>query len=285
MRLLAAFHKDIPSSRHGVQALCIRLIACLLLVAAIPAHAQQWGVRVNGSCTLQNAIAFANAGNNGLNFAASIGSATTGFSGCYILSNPLIFTPQPGSYILLVEPAQITLSTIDNYWYGPNALPPIASDITIYPDPNVNSSHSMRFVAAHVGDPSPTTANAFRFFYISGGLSGLPAGHLSIYYTTLENGYAKGGNSGGFDAGGGAGMGGAIFVQAGGSLTASGTLTIHGMSRPAHHSSPARIPASGPANPATLSAMTGSPNWAKRSSSPLALRMSDRTWGFMRAIR
>jgi len=213
MRLLAAFHKDIPSSRHGVQALCIRLIACLLLVAAIPAHAQQWGVRVNGSCTLQNAIAFANAGNNGLNFAASIGSATTGFSGCYILSNPLIFTPQPGSYILLVEPAQITLSTIDNYWYGPNALPPIASDITIYPDPNVNSSHSMRFVAAHVGDPSPTTANAFRFFYISGGLSGLPAGHLSIYYTTLENGYAKGGNSGGFDAGGGAGMGGAIFNQ------------------------------------------------------------------------
>ena len=98
MRLLAAFHKDIPSSRHGVQALCIRLIACLLMVAAIPAHAQQWAVRVNGSCPLQNAIAFANAGNNGPNFAASIGSATTGFAGCAILANPTpIFTPQPGS--------------------------------------------------------------------------------------------------------------------------------------------------------------------------------------------
>jgi len=208
MRLLAPFHADRSSSHRGVLTLCLRLIACLLLLVAIPARAQL-AVPVDGSsCTLQKAIAFANKG-NGVT-AASIGSATTDYSGCYILSSPLNFTPQPGPYVLLIQPTQITLSTIDNYWYGPNALPPIACDITIYPQ-----SGTLRLIASHTGDPSPTTANAFRLFYISGGLSGsgLPSGHLTMYYATLEKGYAKGGNSGGFDAGGGAGMGGAIFNQ------------------------------------------------------------------------
>ena len=159
MRLFPPLHEDVPSLRDRIRARYVRWVACLLLVAAIPAHAQL-AVPVDGSsCTLQKAIAFANAGNNGPTFAASIGSATTSYSGCYILSSPLNFTPQPGAYLLLVQPTTITLSTIDNYWYGPNALPPIACDITILP-----ASGTLRLVAAHVGDPSPTTANAFRIF-------------------------------------------------------------------------------------------------------------------------
>src|SRR5581483_6265035 len=65
-------------------------------------------------------------------------------------------------------------------------------------------------VASHVGDPTPATADAFRFFYVSGGMES-PAGALTLHRLTLRGGYAKGGDSG--NGGGGAGMGGAIFNQ------------------------------------------------------------------------
>ena len=76
---------------------------------------------------------------------------------------------------------------------------------------------------SHTGDPTPTTANAFRFFYVSGGLR-RTAGRLADagQMTVLQGGYAKGGDSG--YGGGGAGMGGAIFNQ--GSLTLSSVSLI-----------------------------------------------------------
>src|SRR5215216_716273 len=49
-------------------------------------------------------------------------------------------------------------------------------------------------------------------------------------------------------------------------------------------SSAAKMPASGPGKSATPSAMTGSPNAAKRAGSPLALRISPSHCGFSRAI-
>src|SRR3954463_12263257 len=52
----------------------------------------------------------------------------------------------------------------------------------------------------------------------------------------------------------------------------------------AAQSSAARMPASGPGKSATPSAMTGSPNAAKRAGSPLALRMRPSHCGFSRAI-
>jgi hypothetical protein len=111
-----------------------------------------------------------------------------------------------GTNLIGISIPTITLTTIDNYWYGPNALPPIASNIFILP-----TTYFTTIRAVHTGDPTPTTANAFRLFYVSGGLSGLPAGALTLGDLVLQGGYAKGGDSG--SGGGGAGMGGAIFNQ------------------------------------------------------------------------
>jgi hypothetical protein len=110
-----------------------------------------------------------------------------------------------GANTIVVTIPTVTLTTVDNFWYGPNALPPIASTILIF---NPNQVTTIR--AVHTGDPTPATANAFRLFYVSGGLE-LPAGHLTIFNAVLRGGYAKGGDSG--HGGGGAGMGGAIFNQ------------------------------------------------------------------------
>jgi hypothetical protein len=60
--------------------------------------------------------------------AASIGSAATNLGTCVRTGVP---PNQPGPNTIVVGVSTITLSGIDNYWYGPNALPPIASDITI----------------------------------------------------------------------------------------------------------------------------------------------------------
>jgi hypothetical protein len=160
------------------------------------------------TCTLAQAIADANAA-NGVDITA-IGSATTDVGTCAGGAIP----PGPGAnYIVVNVPDNtITLSAIDNYWYGPNALPPIASDITIVNSFLLYVGSRIRLIAAHTGDPTPITANAFRFFYVSGGLTGeLPAGSLTLINTVLQGGYAKGGDSG--SGGGGAGMGGAIFNQ------------------------------------------------------------------------
>jgi len=93
-----------------------------------------------------------------------------------------------------------------DWWYGPNAFPAIASAITI----NGNGAT----ISGPSGSPS------FRFFFVSGGFSTLPAGKLTLNNLTLTGGYAQGGNGGtgstlygSGGGGGGAGMGGAIYNQ------------------------------------------------------------------------
>jgi hypothetical protein len=114
-------------------------------------------------------------------------------------------TANPGTdTIVLTAGCSYSLSTVDNFWYGPNGLPAISSDIVI----EGNGATITRASAA--GTPK------MRLFYISGGLSVLPKGALTLHNLTLSNGLAQGGNSG--LGGGGAGMGGAIFNQ--------GTLTL-----------------------------------------------------------
>jgi len=174
----------------------------LIAISASQARADNL-IFVDGvACTLAQAIGLANYA-NGID-PASIGSATTGFGGCTTIPPPLPNFPT-GPYELLVSTTQITLTAIDNYWYGPNALPPIASTISIVP-----TSGTLQLIASHSGDPAPATANAFRLFYIAGGLEFGP-GALTLTNTVLQGGYAKGGDAG--DGGGGAGMGGAIFNQ------------------------------------------------------------------------
>ncbi len=188
-------------------------LACLLTITfsanAGVVYVNDAGSPSSSTCTLAQAIASANAANNASVVGASIGSATVNLGICGNLPSG----PTPGANTLIVGVPLITLTTIDNYWYGPNALPPIASDITI-----VSPTGIVMLAASHVGDPAPTTANAFRFFYVSGGLAGeLPAGSLTLLNAILQGGYAKGGDSG--DGGGGAGMGGAIFNQGNLALT------------------------------------------------------------------
>jgi len=196
------FQTSSVSSNSAAHIRWFRAVLCVLIaIGAARAHAQ-FLIPVDGdTCTLAQAIGLANYA-NGID-PTSVGSATTSFGGCAVAFQP---TPLPGPYELLVSQTQITLTSIDNYWYGPNALPPIASTITIVP-----ATGTLTLTAAHVGDPTPATANAFRFFYVSGGME-LPAGSLTLQGVVLQGGYAKGGDAGP-ESGGGAGMGGAIFNQ------------------------------------------------------------------------
>ncbi|MDE1961990.1 MAG: hypothetical protein KGH80_10350, partial [Xanthomonadaceae bacterium] len=168
----------------------------------------------SGTCTLAQAIAASNAA-NGIN-AAWIGSAATTGNCATADASPSLNTIV---FATNVQATQVFTAT-DNWWYGPNALPPIASVIAID-----GGTTGVTLVASHIGDPTPATANAFRFFYVSGGLSGeLPAGTLVLRNLSLSGGVAKGGEGGA--GGGGAGMGGAIFNQ--GSLQLVGvTLTAN----------------------------------------------------------
>ncbi len=93
-------------------------------------------------------------------------------------------------------------------WYGPSALPQIASDITIEGNGAViersTSANTTSFRMVYVGASAAT------------GFHGPGPGILTLHNLTVRNFVAKGGN-GGIGGGGGGGMGGAIFNQ--------GTLT------------------------------------------------------------
>jgi hypothetical protein len=114
----------------------------------------------------------------------------------------------PSNTINLFGGGVYDLTATNNYWYGPNGLPPITSNLTI----DGNGATIQR-------DTKPSTQN-FRLFYVSGGYSGeLPLGSLTLTNVTLQGGIAQGGDSG--FGGGGLGAGGAIFNQ--------GTLNLNGV--------------------------------------------------------
>ena len=123
--------------------------------------------------------------------------------------------PGPDS-VQLGQGCAYVLTEPDNNWYGPNALPAIASDVTI----EGNGATIARLQAAV----------PFRFFYVGAdpasaqtdGYVSPGAGALTLRNLTLSGGLARGGDSSG--GGGGAGMGGAIFSQ-GSVLIENSTLT------------------------------------------------------------
>src|SRR5450432_1839169 len=120
------------------------------------------GVSSNNTCTLAQAI---NAANNiNLGGSADQGNCSGASGGANAVD--------------LASAATYTFTAVDNYWYGPNALPPIQSNITV-------EGNGAVLVASHTGDPTPSAANAFRFFYVSGGLNGeLPFGLLTLHNLT-----------------------------------------------------------------------------------------------------
>jgi len=106
-----------------------------------------------------------------------------------------------GGFIILAANGSYPVSQASDWWYGPNAFPAIQSSIFI----EGNGATILR----QSGSPN------FRFFYVSGGFSTLPAGSLTLRNLTLQGGLAQGGagGNGGASGGGGAGMGGVVFNQ------------------------------------------------------------------------
>ena len=74
------------------------------------------------------------------------------------------------------------ITAVDNYWYGPDGLPAITSDLTIEGDPT-NGAIIERSAA-------PLTPN-FRIFYVAAAQSGLTQGTLTLENVTLDNGVAQ----------------------------------------------------------------------------------------------
>jgi hypothetical protein len=165
--------------------------ACAAFLSALPLRA---GIMVDGtSCTLAQAINAVNKANCTATFPApDVGGCAAATAG----SNTIDLT------------VDVPLATVDNYLYGPDGLPPVASSITI-------AGHG------HTISRSPS-APPFRFFYVSGGWE-VCAGSLTLQNLTLSGGLARGGGSDG--GGGGMGAGGAIFNQ--GAVHLSG-VTITG---------------------------------------------------------
>ncbi|MGI8744920.1 MAG: hypothetical protein ACR2NN_20575 [Bryobacteraceae bacterium] len=136
-------------------------------------------------CTLSNAIVSANT-------AKASGGCTFAGSGA--------------PYTIQLQNQTYVMSTVNNYWYGPNALPVIASSIVIE-----GNGATLAF--------TDTAIVRLRFFYVAAdptapatlGFNTPGAGHLTLRNLTLTGGKQKGGDSG--YGGGGAGMGGAIFNQ------------------------------------------------------------------------
>ncbi len=128
---------------------------------------------------------------------SSSGSGTNG--GLVWAINQANSDGHTGSDVIQLTSSTYSFTAADNYWYGPNALPAISSTITI-------QGNGATLTRTSTGT---LTTDALRFFFVSGGQSGLATGSLTVENVTLANGLAKGGNSD--TGGGGAGMGGAIF--------------------------------------------------------------------------
>ncbi|HEX8915950.1 MAG TPA: hypothetical protein VF796_26620, partial [Humisphaera sp.] len=121
--------------------------------------------------------------------------------------------------ISLAAGSTYTLTAQDNYWYGPNGLPAITSDVTI----EGNGATIERSAAANTPK--------FRLFYVAGDNTVSPTlspGTLTLKNLTLQGGLAKGGD-GGDGGGGGLGAGGAIFNQ--GTTTLDGVLALNNTAR------------------------------------------------------
>ena len=187
------------------------------------------------TCTLAQAIDAANRANNpnGLYGSSPPGASTVDplqysatreiGSGSCIGATGSFADPEANTIVFAAELAGATLSfaTADNVWYGPNALPPIASAIVIDGGEagiTLLNTHPARLRFFFVG----ADATAVRTI----GYNTPGAGSLTLRRMHLRGGRQLGGHgsdgSGG-RGGGGAGLGGAIYNQ-GTLLVASSTL-------------------------------------------------------------
>ena len=197
-------------------ALAVGLIATSLSTAAGTIHVNSTASPNGGFCTLAQAIYAANLANNPTNampsgattiapldhsIATTVGIGTC--TGAAAGANTIDLSTYAGQTITF------SIDQPDNYWYGPNVLPSIASDITI-------EGHGAKLFIQNGTSPRA------RFFFVgadpqatvSPGYNTPGPGKLTLRNLTLTGGRQQGGSANGA----GAGMGGAIFNQ--------GTLTI-----------------------------------------------------------
>ncbi len=209
-----------------------QLAVLILLAGMTPAQASTIEVApptaADGTCSLREAIDTANAiAASGANPASGdCAAATSGTPAGQIEPNVIVLAA--GNYVFSSPPDATT--DPQYYWYGPDALPPIASNIKI-----VGNDGGSALVRSDAAGTPP-----FRFFYVGGGQSlldynaanlhgqdGFPdcsgqtpdpvacqlpgPGTLTLVALTLRNGLAKGGDS--TYGGGGLGAGGAIYNQ------------------------------------------------------------------------
>jgi hypothetical protein len=206
-------------------------VACVISVFAATLPASAGTITVNSTaapsasfCTLGQAIYAANLANNPTDatpdFATTIAplshsvATTVGIGTCTGAAagpNTIELSTYAGQTITF------GIDSPDNFWYGPNALPPIASTITI-------EGHGATLFIQNGTSPR------LRFFFVGAdaaspqtpGYNTPGPGDLTLHNLTLTGGRQEGG-SGGTGAGG-AGLGGAIYNQ--GTLTVSAvTLT------------------------------------------------------------
>ena len=127
-------------------------------------------------------------------------------------------TPASTDTVALGQGCLYELTAEDNFWYGPNGLPPIASDITIEGNggtvARAGSSPTFRIFFVGADPANPSTAG-----YATPG-----AGRLTLRDVTVRDGLAEGGDT--LGGGGGAGLGGAIFSQ-GSVVVERSTLTAN----------------------------------------------------------
>jgi hypothetical protein len=174
---------------------CRSVLASAATTIRVSSAAGTLGAGPTGSCTLRDALVVADAASNPPLRTGTEPGGNRASRDCAgkIRGHGVPFR------IVLSAGATYTLSQVDNFWFGQDGLPPISAPVTIVGN------------RATITREAVAGARTFRFFYVSGGLSGIPAGRLTLQNLTLSDGRARGGNSDG--GGGGAGMGGAIFVQ------------------------------------------------------------------------
>jgi hypothetical protein len=175
------------------------------------------------TCTLAQAIHAANLANNPLDTTPAGATTVAPLSDSLTTSAGQCLGATAGANEIDLPPGaaiHFSSDTPDNFWYGPNALPPIASAITIEGNgatlavtPGVSPRLRFFFVGADPLGSGPTP-----------GYNTPGAGSLTLHRLSLSGGRQKGGDSGTI-GGGGAGMGGAIFNQ--GSLTLD-AVTLYG---------------------------------------------------------
>jgi hypothetical protein len=181
------------------------------------------GASSGGTCTLAQAIYAANRANNPANATPVVATtiAPLSESAATVAGIGTCAGAATGqNTIELPAAAAISFDTDapDNFWYGPNALPPIASTITIEgrgATLSVGGGVSPRLRFFFVGaDPQSSATPG----YNTPGPGNLTLRNLSVHGGVQRGGRSKGG-------GAGAGLGGAIYNQ--GSLTLSG-VTLSG---------------------------------------------------------